>query len=170
MDRDYEVDPDVIESAIKDELFPYDFEPENASGQEGMDISIYADLIDEHIKKYNSFSDAIELLKRWKKVMATSKLLFQDVFYVDETECDELVEMVVDGTQNEVTDVIEKVYDILDVYISDIFDEFTSSITTEYEYYYTTEYAEQQLVDRTFDVEVDEEGNQISIDDLNGNW
>lgn len=122
----------------------------------------------EAIKKYSNLSGN-ETEEKITGLFTAAEMFFQTEIELDETEfldylsalsseCERLVEIELESTQDKFKGLLEDVWSYLKKDLND-----------SHDYYYTDEYADEQLYDKDFEVTVDAEGNQLEIEDLDGN-
>jgi hypothetical protein len=169
--EDYAIGEDIIYDELEEEIFgegdKYGIEFDG-DGKGEASVLLKSNL-EKAIENYSDIAD-VSKLEEWIGHIDAVELFFQDTFEIDETDYDDLLEEIRTEMVRKLEGIAEEAYSQLSEYASNIYDDFVSSMTESYEYYFTDEYADDHLADRTFEVEVDEDGNQLEVVDLNGDW
>jgi len=163
----FDILTDIIFEEIEDEIFgSIDLIVED--GKVIIPLSIKLN-IEKAIIEYGSFDD-IEFLKEILNLINAAELFFQDEVIVEEDAYDDFMSGISTEMENEISDSIADIIVNINGELSEVYDDYKSSLQDSYDHYFTVEYAEENLSDREFEVEFDENGEQLSIDDLNGDW
>lgn len=126
--------------------------------------------IEKAIEEYkDEFPDEVKILEEWVNLFNAAELFFQDEIVIEEEQYDTFMSDISTEMERKIENHVEEIIENINGELSDFYDEFKKSLMDKYDWYYTDEYADDRLMDRTFEVETDEDGNE-SIDDLNGDW
>lgn len=171
MNGEYRVDTDNIYRFIVEDVFPFDVDIDR-TGESEISINDFRGPITKAIEKYKEYSIDVEnILKKWLNLMDAAELFFQSTITITEEDYDFVIDDLTRDIEQEVERFMEEeCYDKLNDYVSNAFDDFTESLKESYEYYFSDEYADEVLSERTFEVVIDEDEEQIEVVDLNGDY
>ncbi len=172
MNRDFTVDVNMIYTIVEDDIFGRqkdNFTFENGSHE--VDISICHPKLKEAIKKYSRFNDRYvdSVLEKWMGAIDAAEIFFQNTFLVAEDDYKGVIDALGYAYEQEIEEFMNgEFYGTLDDFVSNLYDEYVRKIKELYDYHFSDEYIDSNMVGLQFRVIVDEDGNQLDVEDLNG--
>lgn len=168
--QDYSIGEDTIYDDIEREIFPEDIEVDG--GKIELDVSIFKKPLQDALEKYNSLKnpDITNQLEQWLREIDAAGIFFAESIVIEEDDYDNFLEELRGEMVSQAESLVEEAYDTMQPILDDFYSTFVDRLKQSYDYYYTDEYADEALSDKTFEVEVDEDGNQLEVVDLNGEW
>lgn len=125
--------------------------------------------VEKAIKDHKEL-DSIKFLKEILNLINVAELFFQNEIVVEEDEYDDFMYEISTEMEIEIESTANDIIDSINSELSEVYDNYKFSLQNAYNHYYTVEYAEENLSDRKFEIEFDENGNQLEVIDLNGEW
>jgi len=172
IENDSSTGDDIIYEEIESALFGSLEEDDNG------DKVIPLDFITEFDKNINILHSQIffeiEDITGFRNLLLNNleaaQLFFAETYVLNATEytdfIDSCVQTVVSKIENEIEEILEPVSTILETE----YDNFKQNLINQYDYYFSEENAKENVSNKTFIVTMDNDGNQLEIDDLNGEW
>lgn len=170
--KEHELDELSIQLFITEDVFLYDLTEDFVNGKAEIDVKSYKKHMDDNLKKYGHYSEKVsDIFKKWIDLLSASEVFFQDYIEIEEDDYNHVLGSLIDDTIYEVdTFMTEKYYENIEPFIRGVHNEFIDNLTSSYEYYFSEEYADVSLDGRMFEVELDEDGNQEEVIDLDGEF
>ena len=167
INNDYYIDDDLIRNEIENKIFNSDIEVE--SGIIELDIAQFKSGLIEVIEELKEFGDKINIIKHWVAQMEANELFFKSSITISEDDYDSLIQILYETIHSEINYLVEdELYSAINDIIDTEFKKLWEDMRQAYEFHYTDEYADGALYDNVYEVEVDSNGKQLNIIDLDG--
>jgi len=169
LDDSYYVQRDVIFDEMEEEIFNGE-ELIVDNGKMTLTVNLIPTM-EKALETYQDFPDEIKILEKWiGELKAATELFFQDELVIDEEEYDTFMSDISTEMERKIENELEEIQEAINSELVEFYDSLKNNLQSSYHYYYTDEYADANLEDKTYEVEVDEDGNQLEVVDLNGEW
>ena len=167
---DYKYEEDLIYEELETEMFGIEFGIIEPDPDAEIEIEIsYAENAYDVVKKYDiDVHDIIEYLENLKQHAVAAEIFFQETIMVPEDEHIEFMESVTSEFVSKIENDCEEYIDAINELLTESKDKLVETLSNEYDYLQSEEYAIAYLENRIFEVEFDENGEQYSIEDLQG--
>jgi hypothetical protein len=170
LDDSYYVQRDIIFEEMEEEIFNGE-ELIVENGEMILTSSLIKPMKEAFNKYSTDFPDETQTLKEWiNELEAAMDIFFQDEITISEEVYDTFMEDITTEMERKIESELEEIQEAINGELEEFYDSLKNNLQSSYDYYYTDEYADANLEDRTFEVEVDEDENQLEVLDLNGEW
>ncbi len=167
--NEYYIDDDLIQSEIFNKIFQSDIDIEVDNNMIELEITTFKDGLINSLTLLEKYEVDLSVIKTWISTMEASELFFQHSINISESDYDNLLDSLYTYEHSKIQSLIEdEYYPAVDQIISKTFGDLWEILKSSYEYFYTDESIDGVLQDKTFEVEIDGNGNQIDILDLDG--
>lgn len=170
LDDEHYVNRDVIFEELEEEIFNNE---ELIVVDEKMTLTTsLIPTMEKAITVYKKdYPTEIGILETWVgKLEAASTIFFQDSIEIDESDYEKFMSDLSTGIENQIDGVLRELRENINGELEEFYDTLKDQLQKSYDEYYEDDYADANLEDRTFEVIVDEDGNQIEVVDLNSEW
>ncbi len=165
LDDSYDIQTNVIYEEIEAAIFP-DVEI-NEDGQIEIPYGLYENIM-KQIKKYDLQDE--DFVKDITAGFEAAQMFFQTMFLLDEYKFNDFIQSATNDIENNIESNVDDYISQVDTKLESLKDNFAKDLSSQYDYYYTEEYAKENLENKTFEVTMDEDGEQDFIEDLDGEW
>lgn len=167
MNREFYVDEDLIHDEIENDFFG-DNNIEVVDDNIELDIDTYKETLKHGYEKHNDLKTDISIVKEWLSEMEANELFFQSTITISETDYDNLLSEIREEIVQEIHSLVETFFDDVNSIITETCKKLHDDLKGAYDFYSTDEYVDGMLEDMEYEVEIDSDGNQLEIIDLNG--
>ena len=170
LDDSLYIDEDKIFEEIEDDIFGGEIDLDDDG-----DILFNKSIIDrlkKAFEKYNEdFPNEAKILNDWVTEIETAvDIFFQDNITVPKSNYELFLSDIAMEMRKNIEDVLESIQEKINWELEDFYFYLKNKLRESYDYYFSDEYLDEILSDKTFEVVIDDDGNQSEIIDLDGTY